>query len=289
MSAAEKTTYKDFASEYDALIYSTPYYKNQLEAEKRLLRDHIPKAKPGQWALDLGCGTGLHTQALLDLGYNVTAVDISSDMLEGVKRRTADVKDRMEYFEMDARKVDTLKRQYDAVIGLGCLISHFPEWDEYFKKLRTVMKPMAPIVFSCDSALGSDYVGWTLARIFYPNDKHQLGIEDFFKSLNTVVLNGSWTDDWEYKLPSRTIQFTEHFYSMDTLTKAMKDAGIDVTDRRGANIVSCMIPSLVRTSSQIGLADDDTKKLGDIVKDVDHLLAPLWWAGTVWLVAGKRD
>ncbi len=39
-------------------------------------------------ALDLGCGPGMHSVALTKIGYQVTAVDQSEELLEELKRRT---------------------------------------------------------------------------------------------------------------------------------------------------------------------------------------------------------
>lgn len=44
----------------------------------------------GRRALDLGCGTGRHTQALLDAGAKVTALDFTPEMLARAKAKIGD-------------------------------------------------------------------------------------------------------------------------------------------------------------------------------------------------------
>lgn len=42
---------------------------------------------PGEGMLDLGCGTGLVTELLVDEGAEVTGIDRMPDVLEGARRR----------------------------------------------------------------------------------------------------------------------------------------------------------------------------------------------------------
>jgi len=65
--------------------------------------------------LDLGCGFGRHAIELAKKGFDVTAVDISSDLLNIAKRnaKKADVKVR--FYREDIRKMD-FRNRFDAVI-----------------------------------------------------------------------------------------------------------------------------------------------------------------------------
>ena len=55
------------------------------EAKQYLLSAGIPDGK-GRSAIDLGAGYGIHAKALAELGYDVTAVDFSSQLLEELKK-----------------------------------------------------------------------------------------------------------------------------------------------------------------------------------------------------------
>jgi SAM-dependent methyltransferase len=72
----------------------------------------------GASVLELGCGTGRITRQLVRLGYRVTAVDESSEMLAHVR---------------DAEKVEAriegldLKRRFDAVLLASNLVTAEPE------------------------------------------------------------------------------------------------------------------------------------------------------------------
>jgi len=70
--------YED-ASRSDA--YSTLEFANTYYLAYRDLPAIISEHVTGKRALDFGCGTGRSTRFLRKLGFNVTAVDISEDML----------------------------------------------------------------------------------------------------------------------------------------------------------------------------------------------------------------
>lgn len=70
------------AHAYATLEFSNTYYLAYRDLPA-ILAEHVT----GTRALDFGCGTGRSTQFLRKLGFNVTGVDISEDML-GIARRT---------------------------------------------------------------------------------------------------------------------------------------------------------------------------------------------------------
>jgi ubiquinone/menaquinone biosynthesis C-methylase UbiE len=78
----------------------------ELEALARLLG-------PGEGrCLDLGCGTGLPTAAVADLGWSVVGVDVSSDLL-GVARRRG-----LEVLEASAEALPFDDASFDAAISI---------------------------------------------------------------------------------------------------------------------------------------------------------------------------
>ena len=73
------TSFKDYADYYD-LIYKDKDYRKEVDFIENIFEfedTHKPKK-----ILEVGCGTGSYTKILLERGYEVTAVDISGNMLE---------------------------------------------------------------------------------------------------------------------------------------------------------------------------------------------------------------
>jgi len=64
--------------------------------------------------LELGCGTGRLTEALLDAGHKVTAVDNSPEMLRHVRDDADKVLANIEHLE--------LRRRFDVALLASCLV-----------------------------------------------------------------------------------------------------------------------------------------------------------------------
>lgn len=78
-----------FAKNY-AEIYDLLYKDKDHSAEAIAIHHLIQKYRPGaKTILDLGCGTGDHAIALTKLGYVVTGLDLSADMIDLARKKTA--------------------------------------------------------------------------------------------------------------------------------------------------------------------------------------------------------
>ena len=71
------------ASQYDAQA------KIQLSIANAAL-SNLPLRLQGQW-LDIGCGTGMHTQTLFQRGAEITGIDIAAGMIDTARMRYPDI------------------------------------------------------------------------------------------------------------------------------------------------------------------------------------------------------
>lgn len=123
--------YDDLASDYDAMTGFEKRFIKEKPFFHLIVQTHNIKT-----ALDAGCGTGFHSLLLARLGVDVTAVDISSVMLDRVieHARQMDVK----LHTIRARFQDLnrqVKKKYDAVFCMGNSLAHLLSATELNKAL----------------------------------------------------------------------------------------------------------------------------------------------------------
>jgi len=135
---------KEYADQYD-LLYSDKDY----EAECDLLEEVFRRYGDGkiQTILDLGCGTGNHSIPLAKRGYEVTGVDISSNMLAHAQSKVNALLSApcaMPVFvEGDIRTLN-LNRTFDAVLMMFAVLSYQLTNDDVLAALRTVRRHLNP-------------------------------------------------------------------------------------------------------------------------------------------------
>jgi SAM-dependent methyltransferase len=115
------------------------------------LLEHLTdeKSQTGPWKLvDLGCGTGRNTTALLDVpGAEIVAVDASKGMLEVAKRNVGEMaREKVGVGEVMFGVVDLLAEEVpEFVMGADAIVStlvleHIP-CDVFFEKVARILKP----------------------------------------------------------------------------------------------------------------------------------------------------
>lgn len=67
--------------------------------------------------LELGCGTGNITIPLANKGYNVTAVDLSEQMLERAREKAAQSGVKVDFYKQDMRSLALNNHKYDLIIS----------------------------------------------------------------------------------------------------------------------------------------------------------------------------
>ncbi len=90
-----------------------PYLHPQIFA---VVRDVIGPSAPFRRALDVGCGTGLSSSALLDLADEVVGIDASIDMLRRARRAS-----RVRYVASEAERPPFRPRTLGLVVACGSI------------------------------------------------------------------------------------------------------------------------------------------------------------------------
>lgn len=125
-----------YAAAYD-LLYRDKDYAGEAKFVSGLARKHLPEAKT---LLDFGAGTGRHDLEFAALGYEVTGVERSTEMLEKAR---ASAGNRVAFHQGDVRDV-RLGRQFDVVTSLFHVVSYQTANDDVRKAMETAREHTKP-------------------------------------------------------------------------------------------------------------------------------------------------
>lgn len=115
--------------------------KRRWERRVRMLTSHIT---PGMKVLELGCGTGYYTKELEKTGANITAIDISPDLLNAA--RSSIISDNVTFQIDNAYDMSFEDGVFDTVVGISVL--HHLDMERALKEIYRVLKPGGTIRFS---------------------------------------------------------------------------------------------------------------------------------------------
>lgn len=139
--------FSDYARYYD-LIYKDKNYHEEAAYVDVLVREWSPDAIR---LLDLGCGTGRHSLEFAKLGYQVTGIDGSADMVALANRNIADdaSRQRPQMYCSDIRTFE-LGAKFDVIVSLFHVISYLEtddDLDQTFTAVRSHMHEFSVLIF----------------------------------------------------------------------------------------------------------------------------------------------
>ena len=128
-----ETSFKNYAEYYD-LIYKDKDYVKEVDFLEEIF-ETIYKPKR---ILEVGCGTGSYTKILLERGYEVTAVDISEDMLKIAGEKCA-----CKFIKGDVRDI-TINDKFDACIAMFAVMGYITRNSDIIKALNNIRRHLKP-------------------------------------------------------------------------------------------------------------------------------------------------
>lgn len=142
--------YTNFATIYDRLMNDIPYEKWVKYIQDILAQYNL---KP-EMVLDLGCGTGNVAIPMARLGYQVTALDLSTDMLAVAEQKSRTDGLNIKFIHQDMRQID-LPANYDLVVSMCDSLNYLLEdadLKNVFTKIYELLNPGGLFVFDLNTA-----------------------------------------------------------------------------------------------------------------------------------------
>jgi SAM-dependent methyltransferase len=132
------------------VLRKRPVAPEEAEVVMRLLG-----LEPGQRVLDLGCGTGRHSVALVQLGLQVVGLDLSETLLEQGRRTAAEAGVEVTWLQRDMRDLDDLD-PFDACVSLYTAFGFFgdEEDQEVLRQVAGALKAGGRLLLDLTNHLG---------------------------------------------------------------------------------------------------------------------------------------
>ena len=185
------------AASYDRLVGASPGYHTNLARSTR--RMQLPGDGAGLHLLDVGCGTGASTAALLAAAprARITAVDASAGML--AKARQADWPQQVSFVHSRAEDLDAagVRGPFDGIFA-AYLVRNLPDPDPVLAQLCDLLAPGAPLAvhdYALDGRARSRVI-WTAVCwvVIIPAGKVVTGRAELYRYLWRSVLRFDTVD-----------------------------------------------------------------------------------------------
>jgi SAM-dependent methyltransferase len=140
--------FKDYADFYDSL-YEDKNYQEECNFVKHVFETYSEKKVNS--ILDLGCGTGSHALPFADMGYAVTGVDLSENMLEIARKKVGDQKKQIIFVQQDIKHLK-LPQKFDAAVALFAVMGYQTTNEDLkttFVNIKNYLNSGGLFVFDC--------------------------------------------------------------------------------------------------------------------------------------------
>lgn len=221
-------TYQQFAYLYDELMEDAPY-SDWLFFVKSAASKYLMNAER---FLDVGCGTGSMTVLLAQEGFDVTGVDLSSDMLMVAQEKAEKARVPLSLFQQDMRELEGLG-EFDCVTILCDSLNYILSQEDVKRTFISAGKHMSSgglLLFDVHSIhkINDIFIGQTYGsneeNLSYIWQCYQGELENSVEhELSFFILNGKKYDRYDECHVQRT-------FSVDEYTKWLKECGFELLD-----------------------------------------------------------
>ena len=179
------------ARTYDKLVGANPGYHEHLRLTVR--RMGLPARGAGMRLLDLGCGTGASTAALLEAApeARIIGVDASGEMLAQARSKTWPSNVEFVHGNVENLAMTGITGPFDGILA-AYLVRNLVHRDPALRQFHRLLRPGAPIAlheYSVRDSLRSRLVWTTVCwSVIIPMGKMRTGSADLYRYLWRSVL-----------------------------------------------------------------------------------------------------
>jgi ubiquinone/menaquinone biosynthesis C-methylase UbiE len=177
--------------------------------------------------LDLGCGPGLYTEILAEMGHTITGVDISKNSIEYAQKSAKDKGLNANYINANYLEINLESDKYDLVVliytDLGVLLPG--ERDNLLKMIYRVLKKGGTFIFDVlkdkDMEIKTSPKTWEACNSGFWNESPYLALsESYLYQEEKVILFQHNIIDTVGNI--ETYRFWTHFFSQNDVREMLE-------------------------------------------------------------------
>jgi ubiquinone/menaquinone biosynthesis C-methylase UbiE len=239
------TTYDD--------ITGHSYWEILYDAYNQWIKRHLDKKN--LILADLGCGTGLTSDLLLENDNTVFGLDLTSQLLKAAKNRHT-----QSTFEVTSGDITHLPFSNNSFEGIVCFdtLEHISSVEKAISEIGRTCKSGSMFLFDIPSSLILDFS-------YFFGYYGKSGLISALKSLTNDKVMYEWHSyDDEYNL-QKVKTYRYRFRYIDNL---LKSNGFKIIEKRGIHISTMLIPEKI----QANVVSSTLSKINDRLIKVDNFL-----------------
>ena len=244
--------YDVIAERYDVIFDDENAYYGPINArEREVFESSAPIAHQDRDALDIGCGTGYHTQWLADRGYRTVGIDISREMLRVANTKSSGWRNSAEFIHCNALDMSPLgNRSFDLITCLGSTLNHIEDWRLFSRELSRRLRPGGKFLFSCDNILGVDTLVLLFKRDGSGYAPHER-LRNFLGTVNSWALGRPFYNHWRMEGTDSCLELRLTYETMRAFRRYLAEAGINMRARKGVHLLTCFDSKVASASAAL--------------------------------------
>lgn len=210
--------YSQLAYDYEHTVdVNNPYNSDY---ERPAMLEQLPDNLKGACVLDAGCAAGWYSEKLLSLGADVTALDITPEMVAATKRRLGENANVLCH---DLSTTLPFKDETFELIISSLTLHYIADWEPTFREFHRVLKPSGLILFSVHHPF-MDFTQFKTDNYFSRNLLH-----DVWKKPNSGKV-----DVYFYRRPLQTIiRETTKYFTLQRIVEPRPQESFRQKDPKG--------------------------------------------------------
>ena len=184
------------------------------------------KLPKGSKILDLPCGTGRHSLALDRQGFNMTAIDISDEFINSLKKKVAAQELNIGVIHANILSLE-LEDSFDGAFCMGNSFGYFtyPDMKIFIQKVSNLLKPNAKWIIN-SGLMAESFLAKFIKGKTYELPGMTMCINNNYDEWNSCLLT---TLTYVRNGKEEVQQFKHHVYTIGETIRMLKNGGFRTT------------------------------------------------------------